>query len=144
MANARGPSVFVRDVGPGSFETYPIMSIKYDSASPCRHLCTKAHVLRRILWCTGSQWLSSRMAAEIWSYFRILSIRRAADRVKDGLQWSEMNRTGTIQNTVAVVNSTQNGCVHQRLCRILRQQIIEVVISPPLRWWYHHIKSGDS
>ena len=119
MANARGPSIFVQDAGttrlpcaaerrwrrPGSLETNPIMSIKYEGASPCRHLCTKAHVLNRILWCTGSQWNSSRMAAEMRSYFRILRIRTCS-RVKNGLQWSEMNRTGTIQNTVAVVDST--------------------------------------
>ena len=91
MANARGPSVFVRYAGttkspcaaerrwrrPGSLETDLIMSIKYDGASPCRHLCTRAHVLNWILWCTGSQWSSSRMAVEMWSYFRIRRIRRA-------------------------------------------------------------------
>ena len=42
--------------------------------------------------------------------------------MKDGLQWSEMNCTGTIEDTVAVVDSTQNGCRHQRLCYIPRQQ----------------------
>ena len=42
--------------------------------------------------------------------------------MKDGLQWSEMNCTGTIEDTVAIVDSTWNGCVHQRLCRIPRQK----------------------
>ena len=99
MANARGPSVFVRYAGTtrspcaaerrwrrrGSLETDPIMSIKYECASPCRHLCTKAHVLNRILWCTGSQWSSSRMA---------YSQNHTCSRVKNGLQWSEKNRSG--------------------------------------------------
>ena len=64
MANARGPSVIVREAGttrspcaaerrsrrPDSLETDPRschlgMEVR---ASPCRHLCTKAHVLNRI------------------------------------------------------------------------------------------------
>ena len=66
---------------PGSLETDPIMSIKYDGASPCRHLCTSGNTSwTGSWWCTGSQWSSSRMfAVKMWSYFRIRRIRRAAE-----------------------------------------------------------------
>ena len=84
------------------------------------NLCNKTQILNRILWCTGSRWSFSWMAAEIRSYFRIFRNRRGAEWRTDcsGRRWTV---ACTIESTVTVVNSTHNRCVHQGLCRILRQ-----------------------
>ena len=112
IAKARGPKVFVRDAviikspcaadrrwrRPTSIATDTISSDRYLGATPWRHLYTKAHVLNSILRSTGSQWSSSRIAVDMWSYFRTRRTRRAAERNTDcnGRRWTAHTRLSTL------------------------------------------------